>query len=248
MHMRLLLACVFSLAPAIALADAAETARRLDELYELRYQPERLKELEALTTQALKTYASDAGILWRAARLKHWQCDGIANATMKKALGKAAWDFGEQAVKLAPKAVESHYYAALGLGCYAEAVGIFNALTQGLEGKFNERLDAALKMNPSYHHGGPMIAKGRYYSELPWPKRDLRRSAEMLEKAVKAHPESLRAYFYLAETQLNDGAPQKAKQTLERVFQGDESYDVAEARRIKGWAPRVKAKIEEKLK
>src|ERR671936_619313 len=106
--MRMLLACVSVLAPMIALADAAETARRLDELYELRHQPQRLKELEALTIEALKTYASDGGILWRAAQLKHWQCDGMESAAMKKALGKAAWDYGEQAVKVAPHAVEAN--------------------------------------------------------------------------------------------------------------------------------------------
>ena len=246
--MRMLLAWGLLLSPLIAFADAAETARRLDELYELRHQPERLKELEAQTSQALKTHPEDGGILWRAARLKYWQCDGIAHPAMRKTLGKAAWDYGERAVRVAPKEIESHYYAAIGLGCYAQAVGILKALADGLEGKFNERLDAALKINPSFRHAGPLIAKGRYFAELPWPKRDLRRSAEMLEKAVQTQPQALRAYFYLAETQLNDGAPQKAKQTLDRVFQGEEGYDVAEARRVKAWAPALKAKIEEKLK
>ena len=82
--MRMLLAWGLLLSPLIAFADAAETARRLDELYELRHQPERLKELEAQTSQALKTHPEDGGILWRAARLKYWQCDGITHPAMRK--------------------------------------------------------------------------------------------------------------------------------------------------------------------
>jgi tetratricopeptide (TPR) repeat protein len=246
--MRTLVAWGVMLAPWIASADGVEMARRLDELYAQRHEADRVKELEALTAEALKTYPDDGGVLWRAARLKYWQCDGIAHPLMRRSLGKASWDYGERAVKLAPKAIESHFYAAIGLGCYAQAVGILKALADGLEGRFNERLDAAIKMDPSFQNAGPLIAKGRYYFELPWPKRDLRRSAEVLEKAVKTQPAALRAYLYLAETQLNDGAPQKAKETLNRVLQGAEGYDVAEARRVKAWAPALKAKIEEKLK
>jgi hypothetical protein len=234
-------------APLLASADASETARRLDALHAQRHQPERMKELEALTADALKTYPGDGGILWRAARLWSWQCDG-ARGAMKRSLGKASWDHGERAVQAAPQAVASHYYAALGLGCYAQAIGVLQALMQGLEGRFNERLDQALKMNPSYENAGPLIAKGRYYFELPWPKQDLRRSAELLGKAAKAQPEALRAYLYLAETQLRERQPRRARETLERVFQGGEEYDVAEARRVKGWASKLKVDIEKELK
>jgi hypothetical protein len=70
----------------------------------------------------------------------------------------------------------------------------------------------------------------------------------MLEKAATLKPVPLRAYLYLAETQLRDGAPKKALETLNRVIQGDDSYDVAEGRRVKGWVPRLKAEIEKELK
>lgn len=244
----MLLAWGLLLAPLSAYADVTETIRRIDELYSQRHEPERLKELERLTAESLKSHPEDAGVLWRAARLKYWGCDGSTHPVMKRSLGKASWDYGERAVKLAPNAVQSHYYAAIGLGCYAQAVGILKALADGLEGRFNERLDRAIQIDASFENAGPLIAKGRYFYELPWPKRDLRRSAEVLQKAVKSQPAALRAYLYLAETQLRDSAAQKAKETLGHVFQGGESYDVAEARRVKAWAPKLKAEIEEELK
>jgi hypothetical protein len=246
--MRMVLVGGALLAPLLASADATETASRLDALYAKRYEPAQLKELESLTAEALESYPNDGEILWRAARLKQWQCDGATNNDARRSLGKAAWDYAERAVHLVPQAVAPHYYAAIGLGCYAQAVGIFEAITQGLEGRFNQRLDQALKLDPAYDHAGPLIAKGRYYFELPWPKRDLRRSAEMLEKAVMLRPTSLRAYLYLAETQLRDGAPRKARETLNRVIEGGDSYDIAEGRRVKGWVPRLKAEIDKELK
>ena len=246
--MRMVLVGGALLAPLLASADASETASRLDALHAQRQDAERLKELEALTADAVKSYPNDGEILWRAARLKYWQCDGANDDEARRAFGKEAWDYGERAVQAAPQAVAAHYYAAIGLGCYAQAVGILQAIAQGLEGRFNQRVDQALKMDASYEHAGPLIAKGRYYFELPWPRRDLRRSAEMLEKAVSLQPASLRAYFYLAETQLRDGAPKKARETLSRVFEGGVGYDVAEGRRIKAWAPRLKAEIDKELK
>ena len=47
--------------------------------------------------------------------------------------------------------------------CSPVDVGVLQALMQGFEGRFNERLEQALKMDPSYDNAGALIAKGRYY-------------------------------------------------------------------------------------
>lgn len=245
--MRTTLALIAAFVPLLALADVAETAKQLDALYAERADATKLKELEKATEDALKANPADYDILWRASRLKYWQADGATNEKIKAKLGKESWDLGEQAVKANPKGVEGHYFGGIGLGAYSQGVGIMAALSQGLEGKFNERIDTAMKLDPTFDNAGPLIAKGRYHYELPWPKRDLDESKALLEKAIKAKPKALRAYLYLAQTQLKDGDAKAAKETLDKVFAGGTDYDAAEARRVKSLAKGVKKQVDEEL-
>jgi len=201
--------------------------------------------LEAGLQAALKATPDDYELLWRAARIRYFVADGQPNGDTKKRLAREAWDLAERAVKQNPKGVEASYYAAVSIGGYSQAVGILSALAEGLEGKFNERLDYAVKMNPDLDHGGPLIAKGRYYFELPWPKRDLGKSAQILQKAMEKHPESLRVYVYLAETQLDDGKPAEAKATIAKALSGSIAYDPAEGQRVKAMAKRLQGEKKE---
>jgi tetratricopeptide (TPR) repeat protein len=185
--------------------------------------------------------------MWRSARLLVWQADEAGDARLKKVLGRQAWDICDKAVKVAPQRVECQYFGAAGIGVYSQAVGILKALKDGLEGKFNERLDAAIKIDPTFDRGAPLLAKGRYHYELPWPKRDLEESAKLYEKAIAKHPECLRAYYYLAETLLADDKAEKAREAILKVKQGSAAYDPAEGRRVQEWAKKVEAKIVEEL-
>jgi len=45
---------------------------------------------------------------------------------------------------------------------------------EGLEGKSNERLETALRLDPTFERGGPLLLEGRYYYELPWPEAKAR--------------------------------------------------------------------------
>lgn len=257
--MRTLLALLVLSVPVVASVDAAaaaadagvgvsEVAQKLDALYAQRHVPESYKELQAAIADALKSHPTDYDVLWRAARLKYWQADGASNNDAKRQYGKEGWALAERAVKQKPDGLEGHYYAAINIGSYSQAVGILKALGEGLEGKFNDHLDRAIRADPGYDNAGPLIAKGRYYFELPWPKRDLRKSAAFLQRAIKQQPLALRAYLYLAETQLRDGDEKKAKDSIDKVFAGSEAYDIAEARRVKQMAKPVKSKIEEELR
>jgi len=122
------------------------------------------------------------------------------------------------------------------MGNYSTAVGILKALGEGIESKFNERLDKAISLNDDIDLAGPLLAKGRYFYELPWPKRDLDKSKESLEKALKKHPENLRAWLYLADTQLKDGDAKKAKESIDKALNGSGAYDPPETKRVKALA------------
>jgi tetratricopeptide (TPR) repeat protein len=181
------------------------------------------------------------------ARWRQWQAEGAPDAKVKKNLGRQAWELGDRARKLAPERIEGHYYAALGLGSYSQAAGILTALGEGLEGKYNERLDTALKMDPMFDRGGPLLAKGRYYYELPWPKRDLKKSASFFQKVIVQYPGQLRAWLYLAETLLAEGEEEQAHEAILKVTRGSVAYDPAEGQLVQGWAKKVQAAIEKEL-
>ncbi|RKH41209.1 tetratricopeptide repeat protein [Corallococcus sicarius] len=246
MRLKLLALWVLAALPAQA-ADPALLSQ-LDALFAKRNDAESVKALDAGLRDALAAAPEDFELVWRKARILQWQADGATEKKLKMVLGKQTWEAGDKAAKLQPARVEGHYYGACGIGSYSQAVGIMKALGDGLEGKFNERLDTALKLDPGYDLGGPWLVKGRYYYELPWPKRDLSKSVSFYDKAIAKYPQSLRAYYYLAETLLKDGKAEKARDAIEKVKQGSTAYNPAEGQRVQQWAKKVDADIQEELK
>jgi tetratricopeptide (TPR) repeat protein len=245
--MRLIFLALSLLLASPARAAAPEVMESLDALFTRRAEPAAIKEYEETLKKELQAAPEDYELLWRSARLLVWQADGAGDDRLKKVLGKQAWDACDKGVKLAPQRVECQYYGAAGIGVYSQAVGILKALKDGLEGKFNERLDAAIKIDPTLDRGAPWLAKGRYHYELPWPKRDLDESAKLYEKAIAKFPENLRAHYYLAETLLANGKAEKAREAILKVKQGSVAYDPPEGRRVQEWAKKVEAKITEEL-
>lgn len=232
-----------------SLAATPEELSALDAQYKRRGDAAAVKEQEESLKKALAAEPQDYELLWRKARLLQWQADGAGdNPKLKKILGKQAWDVADQAIKAAPERVEGHYYGAAGVGAYSQAVGIMKALGEGLEGKFNERLDKAIKLDAQYERGAPLIAKGRYYFELPWPKRDLKKSAQLYDKVLAAHPGNLRAWTYLAETRLKDGDAKAALEAVDKALAGSTAYDPPEAQRALAEARKLKPTIEAELK
>lgn len=224
--------------PAVVAAPVADVAAELDRLWKVRDEAAAIKETDGLISSGLKTKPDDFEVLWRAARFRAWQADGLGEGQekLKKQLSKEGWNFAERAVKSKPEGKEGRYYVALTIGGYSQAVGILTALSEGLEGKFVESLDAAAKADPAFDGGGPHRFKGRYHWELPWPKRDLAKSKGELEKAIALAPWQLRNHLYLAETLLKDGKASAAKLSLQKVLDGSPDFDPPEARRVKARA------------
>lgn len=246
------LGCLGVLLPALAGAEgapASDPSPELDALYAKRDDPAVAKQLEGAVDAALKAHPNDYGVLWRASRQKYWLSDANGlDEKQKRQLGKEGWDLGDRATKANPNGAEGLYFAAIGMGSYSQAVGILKAIGEGLEGEYNDRLDKSIKLNDDFDVAGPLVAKGRYYYELPWPKRNLEKSRETLGKVVARHPESLRAHLYLAESLLKDGEAKKAKEEIDKVAAGSLDYDPPEARRIKERAKPVAEKIAKELK
>jgi hypothetical protein len=229
-------------------ADAATYRARLDELWTTRDAAEPAKASDEAIRDGLKAFPADYELLWRAARYRWWVADGADNEKLKRQLAKEGWNYAERAVKAKADGAEGKYYVALSIGAYSQSVGILKALSEGLEGQFVENLDYAMKNNEAFDRHGAHTAKGRYYWELPWPKRDLAKSKAELQKSIDQHPEHLRNFLYLAETLLKDGDAKGAKVAIDKVLTGPDAYDPPEARRVKKWAKPVSEKIDAELK
>ncbi len=237
-------------AGSVSANGAADFSARLDALWVTRDTPESIKQQNQAVTEGLAAWPVDYPLLWRCARHKWYLADGqdSDHGAQKKALGKDAWEYADRALKAKPGGFEANYYKALSIGAYSEAVGILTALSQGLERQFVESLDLAMKVNEAYERAGPVRAKGRYYAQLPWPKRDREKAVELLNKAIKLSPEATRSYFYLAEVLLQAGKAKEAQVAMKKVFSLSPDFDPPEGRRILLWAKPVAEQIDAELK
>ena len=235
-------------AVAPAAADAASFSAKLDELWKTRDSADSGKLHDDVIREGLKAFPKDYDILWRAARIRWFVADGLTEEKLKKQIAKEGWNYAKRAVEAKPDGAEGHYFTAINIGAYSQAVGILKALSDGLEGQFVENLEFSLKANEAFDRYGGRTAKGRYHWELPWPKRDLAKSKIELQKSIDKHPEHLRNYYFMADTLLKDGDAKGAKVAIDKALNGSDAYDPPEARRIKAWSKVLAATIDKELK
>jgi tetratricopeptide (TPR) repeat protein len=223
---------------------------RIDELYRRRDDRAAWTEEQQLVQAALAGSPRDYRVLWRAARLYFWLSDDpFVTTDQRSRWGQQGWDLAEQAVALKPNDVAGHYWAAVCMGNYALGLGVMKALSQGMEGKFKDRLKRAGELDPQYQNGSIDVAWGRFYDKLPWPKRDRKKAQEHLTGALQAHPENLRARVFLASSLMDDGRPAEAKRFLDEVAAAQPGrYDPPEERRSKLLASRLMPELLAKLK
>lgn len=240
-----LLLCTASLAGAPARAetsparpDVAALLERSDAAYARRDEPGALEEVRASLEEAERLAPDDYEVLWRLARLEFWVADDPSLREKDKSrVGKRAWEYGDRATRANPDRVEGWDYAAAGMGNYALGIGIFQALGEGIEGKFKERLSRAEKIDPDYEHGAIQTAWGRFWFKLPWPKFDGRKSERALQTALEKNPDNVRAHVYLAELYARQGHPDRARSELEKALAHDPGrYDAPEERRMQAVA------------
>ena len=194
------------------------------------------KELADRIAKAVAEDGKNYDVLWRASRYSWWLADGTKDKTQKRDFAKQGRDYATAAIALKPDGIEGNYYLSANIGAYSLAVGVFRALTEGLEGKFRAGLDYVVKTKPEYHRHGASLALGRYYFSLPWPKRNYKKSIDELTKVLNASPDNLRARLYRAETLLAEGEKELFHTELEKIFTTEQTYDPPEARRVRAMA------------
>jgi hypothetical protein len=220
---------------------SAAAAARLDALHLRRDDRAALAEARRVADGAVAAAPRDYAILWRAARERFTESDEPWRADEERSrLGKEAYDLAGRAIAVNPNAVEGHYWAALGIGSYAQGMGVLRALANGIEGKFKQPLERATAIDVGYDHGSIPVVWAAYHLELPWPKRDRAKAAAELERALEINPANLRARLYQARIAADEGHAAEASALLAAIASAPgDRYDPPEERRVKAEAAKM---------
>ena len=228
---------MFPLLIAAALAAPAANDARFDELWARRDSPGAVKELQAIVDQQVAADPSSFQANLRLAELLNWRADSRdVDGDEKARLARKAWDAAEKALAVKPNDAVAHYQAAIGVGLYAEGAGMITALRQGLEGKFRDHTQAAMRLDPNYQDGGPEVVWGRYFFRLPWPKRDVDQATRILTDAVRAHPRNLRAKLFLADCYADKDRSEDGKALVQQILSAPPGRDLPDDRKVKAQA------------
>jgi tetratricopeptide (TPR) repeat protein len=236
-------------APNATTAAIPALLARVDDLYKRRDDKSAWHEQQRVVQALIARAPNDYAVLWRAARFYFWASDdpGVSKEQRSR-WGKDGWDIAERAITLNPNDVAGYYWAALCMGNYALGLGVVKALSQGMEGKFRDRLTHAQALNAGYELGAAETAWGRFFDKLPWPKRDRKKAEEHLRKAIEMNPYALRARVFLASSYIDADRAMEAKHLLDEVVAAVPGrYDAPEERRAQalaqGLMPTVLAKL-----
>ena len=136
-----------------------------------------------------------------------------------KEMGLEGMQYAKKAVELNPRGVEGHYYYTLTLGQYSIGISIIKALAKGLGPEYEEHIEKALEIDRNYDNAGPLRALGRYWYQVPWPKRDLKKSIHYLKEGVVSASINVRGHIYLAESYLKAGEKELARKYLQKALE-----------------------------
>ncbi len=229
-------------------AQAQELLKKADQLYHFnRSEPGMPAQIKGHLDQAQKLIGDKYEVCWQQARILWWMADGEADSSKMAEIAKKGWEWGEKAHKLNPNGVESNFWTAANIGQYSLAIGVLRAIANGLEGKFNGYLDKSVAINKRYECGGPLRTKGSYYQNLPWPKRDLPKSIQLLKEAYQLEPCGVRGLYNLAEALEKNGDRKASIAELDRLLAAKPSAnDPGDLPRMQQRAKTFKAQLQAK--
>ena len=212
----LLLAGVAASAQPVAAVDPLAQAR---EAYGARADAARAKAAVELFRDAATANPSSYEARWEGARAAYFY-GTYTRADAPDAEKMAIFDGGivlaREAVALAPKGVEGHFWLGVLDGVYGEAKGIFKSLS--LVPEIKREMQTCLEIDPAVEGWGPDRVLGRLYFKLPWFKGgDNAKSIAHLEKSLAGAPTNALTRLYLAETYRSEGMKPKAVAQLREV-------------------------------
>lgn len=132
---------------------------------------------------------------------------------------------GEEAVKADSTNADAHYQSAHAVGRFAQGVGAWTALRQGLAGKIRDLLEATLALEPDYVHA--ILALGGWHADIDAEGFIARRmyggkkeeAVKLFERALELDPESkvvLHAYAIRLPRLDEENGRERALEMLEK--------------------------------
>jgi len=216
--LRLAVCAVCALPPTFALAQPAalEAARAA---YAKRADPASALAAVDGFRQAAAADASSYEARWEGARAAYFYGNytrADAPDREKMAIFDGGIKLATEAVALAPKGVEGHFWLGVLDGVYGEAKGVFKSLS--LVPAIKQEMQACLDLDPAVEGWGPDRVLGRMYFKLPWFKGgDKAKSIAHLEKSLAGEPANALTRLYLAESYKSAGYAPKAVEQLKTV-------------------------------
>lgn len=138
-----------------------------------------------------------------------------------------AMRMGEEAVAADPGNVHAHYQSAHAVGRYAQRVGAWTALRQGLAGKIRDLLDAAIAIDSDFAEA--LLALGGWHADIHAEGRiarmmyggDREEAIALFERALELEPESkivLHAYAIRLPRLDEENGVERAREMLEKAL------------------------------
>lgn len=185
--------------------------------------------------------------LWRATRWEVWLATGEVAKDEVRRHAQAGRKAGELARRLKPDGLEAKYWTALCVGLYASAIPTFEAMGLDLDEDYRLPLEEVLRADAELQRAdldyvGPAVALASYLWRVPWPEQDRHMALQLFDRALLAHPDSLRARFLLADA-VREKDREAARRELARVVAAAPTEDRPDARRYKHQAEELLAKL-----
>ncbi len=215
--------------------------------YEQRADPAGAKAAVELFREAAKADPASVDARWEGARAAYFYgnyTEAAAPDSAKMAIFDGGITLAREAIALAPKNVEGHFWLGVLDGVYGEAKGIFKSLA--LVPEIKQEMKTCLDLDPAVEGYGPDRVLGRLYFKLPWFKGgSTKKSIEFLEKSLAGAPTNALTKLYLAESYKSEGMKPKAvAQLKEIVAMTPDPRWAPEHPQIKAQAEKLLAKLQ----
>jgi tetratricopeptide (TPR) repeat protein len=224
-------------------AAAAPAESDPDVLYRDRERAASAAAAEGIWAARVAASAADFESAWKLARTRYWLgTNGPGTSDEKKRTLERGIEAARVAMTARPGAAAGHFWMAANMGALADAHG----LRQGIKyrGPIKTAIEAALKAQPSYLHGSPDRALGRWYYKVPGLfGGDLKKAEAHLRAALTYKPDSVISLLFLAETLIELDRKAEARATLQAALDAPPDPDwLPEDTRFKAQARQLLAR------
>jgi hypothetical protein len=223
--------------------DPSSDMARADELLKSG-EMEKIKEALEICEREIAEDPDDFEAIWLASAA----CREYATAAQHKEAenwkdicgeyGKKGMEYAKKAMELKPDKPHGYYFYGLNVGAYSEGVGLITALKEGLKNKTQENLERAYEIDKTFNEGGPILALGRFWQQVPWPYNDKDKAMEYYRELMNSpyFGKKVESYIYPAEILMNrwgEEPKEEARKLLEKALaKTDEPYWENRAREL----------------